>query len=220
MKCNIMMTSFVKKTLKKSHAALVARLLIKAQILDASIRNQQISDNKITPFASSQASTEYSPSEYGPQSAVEDGPPGSPGFAQYRIQTPPTGRTPDFPDFRERTNSGHDDSLYPQALSMRSSNTSWNSSAAGSQRGRTPPPQAGSHSSQRVSWQNLNTQRTPSILQIDPQQNRNPSPYQAPPQQSYYGAGLHSQERERKQMPAPMSYQSQPPPQHGPVELE
>ncbi|PMD23182.1 hypothetical protein NA56DRAFT_569086, partial [Hyaloscypha hepaticicola] len=42
MRCNIMMTTFVKRTLKKAHSKLVDRLVVKAQILDASIKNQQL----------------------------------------------------------------------------------------------------------------------------------------------------------------------------------
>jgi hypothetical protein len=42
MRCNIMMTSFVKKTLKKAHIHLVDRLLVRAQISGASQTNLQI----------------------------------------------------------------------------------------------------------------------------------------------------------------------------------
>jgi hypothetical protein len=44
MKCNIMMTSFVKKTLKKAHSHLVERLLVKAQIIEAAEKNQQLTE--------------------------------------------------------------------------------------------------------------------------------------------------------------------------------
>lgn len=39
MKCNIIMTSFVKKTLKKAYSHLVERLLVKAQIIEAAEKN-------------------------------------------------------------------------------------------------------------------------------------------------------------------------------------
>ncbi|QSZ32626.1 hypothetical protein DSL72_002205 [Monilinia vaccinii-corymbosi] len=76
MKCNIIMTSFVKKTLKKSHLALVDRLVHKAQRLDRSINNARLNENTLsTPEVptprpassqrlSTQPSTAYSPSEY------------------------------------------------------------------------------------------------------------------------------------------------------------
>jgi hypothetical protein len=42
MKCNFILTSFVKKTLKKSHAMLVARLLEKANLREAATSNERI----------------------------------------------------------------------------------------------------------------------------------------------------------------------------------
>jgi hypothetical protein len=45
MKCNIILTSFVRKTLKKSHAHLVDRLLEKAQIQEAAAQNERIEQN-------------------------------------------------------------------------------------------------------------------------------------------------------------------------------
>lgn len=39
MKCNIMLTNFVRKTFKKSHAELVARLSVKAQLQEAAVAN-------------------------------------------------------------------------------------------------------------------------------------------------------------------------------------
>ena len=43
MKCNILMTSFVKKTLKKAHSTLVARLVQKAHLLEAQALNDSLS---------------------------------------------------------------------------------------------------------------------------------------------------------------------------------
>jgi hypothetical protein len=44
MRCNMLMTNFVKKTLKKAHAALVARLVVKAQLYEAASINDCLSD--------------------------------------------------------------------------------------------------------------------------------------------------------------------------------
>lgn len=43
MRCNILMTSFVKKTLKKAHSELVARLSVKAQLAEVAMNNDRIS---------------------------------------------------------------------------------------------------------------------------------------------------------------------------------
>ncbi len=42
MRCNILMTSFVKKTLKKAHATLVDRLVEKSHLLEADIHNNRV----------------------------------------------------------------------------------------------------------------------------------------------------------------------------------
>jgi hypothetical protein len=78
MKCNIMMTSMVKKTLKAAHARLVDRLVIKAQFEEAEIRNERLSQLSQLQTQSlsigSQATTEYSPSDYGDAAdGIEDG---------------------------------------------------------------------------------------------------------------------------------------------------
>ncbi|KFY19530.1 hypothetical protein V493_07922 [Pseudogymnoascus sp. VKM F-4281 (FW-2241)] len=49
MKCNIMLTSFVKKTFKKSHAELVARLSVKAQLQEAAETNNQLASQSTSP---------------------------------------------------------------------------------------------------------------------------------------------------------------------------
>lgn len=46
MKCNILMTSFVKKTLKKAHATLVERLVEKSHLLEAEAHNSRIWETK------------------------------------------------------------------------------------------------------------------------------------------------------------------------------
>lgn len=49
MKCNIMLTNFVKKTFKKSHAELVARLSFKAQLLEAAAANNHLAPQTTSP---------------------------------------------------------------------------------------------------------------------------------------------------------------------------
>lgn len=46
MKCNVLMTSFVKKTLKKAHATLVERLVEKSHLLEAEAHNSRIWETK------------------------------------------------------------------------------------------------------------------------------------------------------------------------------
>lgn len=77
-KCNIMMTTFVKKTLKAAHARLVDRLVVKAQFEDATLRHERLSQSSRiqthSRFPGSQTTTEYSPSDYGdPSAGLEDG---------------------------------------------------------------------------------------------------------------------------------------------------
>jgi hypothetical protein len=203
MKCNIMMTSFVKKTLKKAHSHLVDRLVIKAQIVDASENNRRISDKTLISqdaFNGSQASTQYSPaSDYGDsQSMIEEV-----RDQRYSIapQIPPLQHSPSFsfkgpdnPDFRDKTN--YDESLYPRALSVRSSMASYSGSLNGSgsqhgsQTGRQPYQDPQNH---RVSWQNLNAGRTPPQQFAEPALREQPGQYRASTHS--YHAELDSAER-------------------------
>jgi hypothetical protein len=59
MRCNMLMTTFVKKTLKKAHAALVARLVVKAQLYEAASVNDRLSDRT---YQSDEYSEHTSPS--------------------------------------------------------------------------------------------------------------------------------------------------------------
>jgi hypothetical protein len=186
MKCNIMMTAFVKKTLKKAHMHLVDRLLVKAQIEDAAENNRRINDKSLTlqnQFTGSQASTRYSPdpgSDYGEhQSNIEEVRDQRHYSGASRI--PPIQHSPSFsfrgpgnPDFRDKTDyEAYDESLYPRAPSMKSSTASYNGSLnGGSVHGWT------SHQdtpNQRVSWQNLTKSNTP------PQARTSPAPQNAEP---------------------------------------
>lgn len=178
MKCNIMMTSFVKKTLKKAHSKLVGRLLIKAQILDASIKNQQLENNKLYggSYSGSQAS-DYSPSEYTP--STDDGflPPQRPisGF-----------RVPGYLGSNENVN----DNMYPRALSMHSSSASYQGTISESQRGGLDPAQGTSNPArERVSWHNLQPNRSPSMHTSELPAYPSKNSYQAPPPgHPYYSA--------------------------------
>jgi hypothetical protein len=88
MKCNIFMTSFVKKTIKRAHAALVDRLLVKAQLAEKAAQNDRISE--IT-YGSTSSSPHMSISQAAsirrmgspgfPAQASPGFPQGSPGFA-------------------------------------------------------------------------------------------------------------------------------------------
>jgi hypothetical protein len=72
MRCNIMMTGFVKKTLKKAHIHLVDRLLVRTQITGASQTNLQVNQQV------HRASKDYNSSL-----RSENAPSGSIGFSQY-----------------------------------------------------------------------------------------------------------------------------------------
>ncbi|ELR07943.1 hypothetical protein GMDG_02802 [Pseudogymnoascus destructans 20631-21] len=60
MKCNIMLTNFVKKTFKKSHAELVARLSVKAQLQEAAATNSTLASQATSPHLSYAGSVHYS----------------------------------------------------------------------------------------------------------------------------------------------------------------
>lgn len=72
MKCNIVMTNFVKKTLKKSHAALIERLKVKAQIVAAAEANERLASGLSPSLSSSSASvrSDLSSRPWTPSSSV------------------------------------------------------------------------------------------------------------------------------------------------------
>jgi hypothetical protein len=212
MKCNIMMTSFVKKTLKKSHAKLVDRLLVKAQILDASIKNQQLEVNKLYggSYNGSQSS-DYSPSDYAP--STEDGflPPQRP-ISSFQI--------PGYVGSNENVNENN---MYPRALSMNSSTASYHGSLSESQRSGfqdsalgTPNP-----SRDRVSWHNLQPNRSPSMRANELPAYPSKSPYQAqsPPGHPYYSGQVHPlQMNNTNPAPSDLRIQSHPPSSYAELE--
>ena len=166
-KCNIMMTSFVKKTLKKAHMHLVDRLLVKASIEGAAENNRRISEKTLIMQNeyTSQSST-ISPgfgSEYGDNRSMTEemrdqrhySNNGAPQIPPIQHSPSLSFRGPDNPEFRDKT---YEESLYPSALSVRSSTASYNGSLSGGSQGRSSyqdPP------IQRVSWQNLTQGHTP-----------------------------------------------------------
>lgn len=222
MKCNIMMTSFVKKTLKKAHSHLVDRLVIKAQIVDAAESNRRLNDKTLQgSLSGSQASTAYSPaSEYGDSGSMIEEVRGDHRYSSSQapqiqpIQHSPSlsMRGPDNPDFRDKTNN--DESLYPRALSMRSSTASYNGSLSGggsvhggSQYGRQSyqdPP------IQKVGWQNLTAGPAPpqQIAELPPREE--PGQYRGTPPSTH--AQLDSTERRPQSTYVPAHF--------GAVELE
>jgi hypothetical protein len=72
MKCNFLMTKFVRKTLKESLATLVARLLIKSQLIEAAEANRRLEEDEAMG---------YSP--MGSPRSPPMSPPMSPGFPRY-----------------------------------------------------------------------------------------------------------------------------------------
>jgi hypothetical protein len=190
MKCNFMMTSFVKKTLQKAHSKLVDRLLVKAQIQDASIKNQEL--------YSSQTSTEYSPSI---SESTSDDTNNSFSSGPYRNTTPITSNS-SIGSFRPLELSHINENNTGLGLNpTTSSPPPCNRGSNISNRISYQDPQQSYN--QRVSWQNLNPNpnpRSPSMHTIDvsyqqADQYRNPFPPPPQQQQMNYVAELHSEER-------------------------
>ncbi|RDL33673.1 Uncharacterized protein BP5553_08041 [Venustampulla echinocandica] len=158
MKCNMMMTGFVKKTLKKAHVSLVDRLVVKAQIQSAAEENQRLNTDQIPTTSHtppiSRFSTQHtqSSSDSKTNSRHDDAPP---------LYQHPAHRDQMHPS---------DSALYPEALSVRSSTTSFGGSADGSNFSGRPSYQesvAGSQNN-RVSWQQLNPNRqSPSMHPVE-----------------------------------------------------
>ena len=159
MRCNVMMTSFVKKTTKKAHSCLVERLLVKASILNASIINQQLAskvDTRISQFSNSQATTAYSPSEY-PETPIED-------LSNHSAQSLRRMGTTASND----TRFGDHPSLYPKPLSGRNSVVSGHNSTY-SQNGRDSYQTSNGSVKGQVTWQALNQSRNSATSQFPSQ---------------------------------------------------
>jgi hypothetical protein len=81
-KCNILMTNFVRKNLKNSHGALVARLVVKAQLYEAASVNDRLSDrNTMMSSVSAMSSPQLSNLSLSHQASVRSSS-NSPGFQQ------------------------------------------------------------------------------------------------------------------------------------------
>jgi len=169
MKCNIVMTNFVKKTLKKAHAALVDRLVVKAQIIDASEHNTRLTEKSLRSPQFSQYG-QRSPSFHGSDHGLD-----SSSVTSYNGPPTPDFRGPGSPEFRDK-------SLYPEALSIRSSSASYNGSMTGG----------------RVSWSHLlqnqrSSSQSPSMRGVDPAyQKANPYDPRHESIQSYQAVELPS----------------------------
>merc|ERR1711939_1019814 len=192
MRCNIMMGGFVKKTLKKAHSSLVGRLLVKSQIQEAAAKNSALNDRILSgSFAGSQASTEYAPSDYDSQSVVEG----------WKSQD----TTPSSPPMLPLQNI-----------------SSYRSDQPDSQTGSNPDSVVGGqHSSDRVSWQNLNSRQSPPAGQLEPAYQP-ANPYRESPSQRYNE--LPAQQRQDGRQPSRIDGQDQGQAQryrpHGIAELE
>lgn len=155
MKCNIMMTGFVKKTLKKAHAKLVDRIVIKAQIVDAGLKNQHISAAAadLNPPLSAQSSLSI-------HGSFLQHPIRSPGFNPYP-HLPPT------PSDHAAYRDDYESTLYPKPLITRSLIQSCKSHSR--QLSFPESPAGNENAGARVSWQNLNPAhaRSPSMQEID-----------------------------------------------------
>lgn len=75
MRCNVIMASFVKKTLKKSHAALIDRLKIKAQMVSASETNARLASGLSPSLSSASIHSDLSSRSWTPSSSVSSSPP-------------------------------------------------------------------------------------------------------------------------------------------------
>lgn len=181
MKCNIVMTGFVKKTLKKAHAHLVDRLVVKAQILDGSAYNARITDKMLkseASFTDSEASTRYEERRADSESTYSNGSASS-GLYSYtgpqnarqqshNFQNDQTLRALERPDFRDKMT--YDQSLVPPGLGIRGSNSSNNSLTENQKLRLSYNGQSNGGQGRVVSWQNLSQRPEPSpnSQQVDP----------------------------------------------------
>ncbi|KAL8902527.1 MAG: hypothetical protein Q9207_004625 [Kuettlingeria erythrocarpa] len=86
MKCNLMATGFVKKTLKKAHATLVERLVEKAHIRESEIHNSRLEEhNSIMSYYSEPKSPAFRASLPSPDPAQQH----PAGISPYPDQRPP-----------------------------------------------------------------------------------------------------------------------------------
>lgn len=100
-RCNFIMTRFVRKQLKEALATLVARLLVKAQLQEAAEKNRRLTMTTSQSFSSAQSHASFSP----PPSTASFSPPNSPPPTQLarpmmmRPHAPPLGSPPLSPPY-------------------------------------------------------------------------------------------------------------------------
>ncbi|PBP26042.1 hypothetical protein BUE80_DR003057 [Diplocarpon rosae] len=177
MRCNILMGGFVKKTLKKAHSHLVGRLLVKSQIQEASLQNQALDDRvQSGSLAGSRASTEYSPSSYGPPSIAEAS--NTHTYSQSALQSPaffPNQSRNSFGSGKSNNRASSDATLDPAGLNIRNSGSS--------KKGSSHDPAAGGrHPSSRVSWQSLTPRQSPATVLAEPVTQSSNQYRSSPPQ--------------------------------------
>jgi hypothetical protein len=179
MKCNIMMTSFVKKTLKKAHSALVSRVLVRAQIVEASMENERISSGA----PSMREATLHRQSTAFSQSGSDLGGLRSPEPQGYQLN--------DSSSFGDEKSATTDPSLYPRPLSTARSMSPAASQSGSQHAGRASYQSSlagGQNAGPRVSWNQLGSQRSPALHQDQGYQNANPNAYRnsSIPEQNQY----------------------------------
>ena len=109
MKCNIIMTSFVKKTLKKAHATLVERLVEKSHLLETEAHNSRVWETK-SNFSYHSGQTAFqsvAPSPDPSNLSYHTGMSGSPGFPP-----PPARMSSPEPEDRDRKSGSHHPSAW------------------------------------------------------------------------------------------------------------
>lgn len=80
MQCNVVMTSFVKKTLKKSHAALIERLKVKAQIAAAAETHARLSTGLAPSWSTAPIKNKISSRSWTPLTSTSPYPPSRQSF--------------------------------------------------------------------------------------------------------------------------------------------
>ncbi|EPE26101.1 hypothetical protein GLAREA_02013 [Glarea lozoyensis ATCC 20868] len=214
MKCNIMMTGFVKKTLKKAHSALVSRVLVRAQIVEASMENERLAraPSVSQPSLSRQSTgfSQHSSRDSNRESQLGLGLGGLGGLRNIGPVGPQGGRFDDQSSNRDEKSAAHDSALYPKPLSTRSASPS--ASMSGSQQNGRASYQSslagGPNAGPRVSWNHLGNPRSPPLNQDQGYQNANPHAYGNPNEQAQYqNANPHAYGNPHEQA----QYQNAPP---------
>lgn len=182
MRCNIMMSTFVKKTLKRAHSQLVDRLAAKCRVQEAPAQNPAWTGRDHNSLRGSQASTNCAHGDYDAQRMAEGSmtPNRTHSNQQSLAAFPPphgNGNSHSRDSYGPGHGHGHmdlrtsqDERPYPAALHI--------GELSGLEKGLVPDPAAGGqHPSERVSWHG------PALTQPPPDYQ----PYRPPPSQGYHG---------------------------------